>query len=327
MYEVLGFRTETYELSRSYLGRYKVVATIEKICKDNPDTEPAQRTPDWFIAQYLKSHAYPEHKRWNRLIYNSDAADTADEGVAARPPPQVRELLDAGFPGRPTKRPRHLRTVHRSEVASLFASVVEFVVEEYGARQRKLINVDAWRAWTRKVNVARRRAARADPPVPWGLRDFYDGALDEEGSAFEEDEPVAVPTRGPSEKRKGKAAHRPKTRLDVGSDDGTLAGSTHPPPSVTSPTVATHKRGRPKGSKKARAHEAPVIYVSEDDRPPEPKQPPSARKQSTASGSKVKASRAAPTKRHDFSSSKGAVMASAACTLHPTAAEPHRLAT
>ena len=137
-------------------------------------TTPAnQRTPSWFIDQYISHHAYPSRSKWQRINF-LEGAESSDEGSgtpASRPP-------DAQ-----THMPRHLRRVHKTEVWSIFASHSEWIlsyVETHKDLKGK-VNGQSWRSFFSKVPEDRERALfDQDTDGRWGVRDEKGEQMDKQ---------------------------------------------------------------------------------------------------------------------------------------------------
>ncbi|KAI0052895.1 hypothetical protein FA95DRAFT_1509915, partial [Auriscalpium vulgare] len=189
-YEVLSFHIESYMLSRTYLLRYHTFRALQEIVDlDRGHTPLALRTPEWFVERYMDDFAYPARSRWRRIYYNHNASSSEEASDINEKPSQ--ECIDARA-GHLTHRPRHPRHVHRAEIRSVFASHVEWIVEEHKIRQRKFLNVESWSAWVHQVEVSRARARRADPQSQWGRRDEYKVEQEDEEQEDEDEDGVAA---------------------------------------------------------------------------------------------------------------------------------------
>lgn len=163
---------ETYKLSRTFLFRYHTLRTMRDILK-REDGVPAHKcTPQWFLEHYLRC-AYPPYSRWQR-ISSLDDVESSDEGSTIH-----RGQIFVPHPDFQTQRPRHLRTIHRNEVWSIFASHCEWIlslVEKHKDLKGK-VNTQSWRNFSKQVPQLRQRAMPdKNTDGEWGLRDEQGGS-------------------------------------------------------------------------------------------------------------------------------------------------------
>jgi hypothetical protein len=130
---------------------------------------PAHKcTPQWFLEQYFLHHAYPSYSRWQRINL-LEGVESSDEGSDKHLecPPDAQ-----------TDTPRHLRTVHKNEVWSIFGSHSEWIlslVEKHKDLKGK-VNTHTWRNFTLHVPQLRQRALiNPDTDGKWGLKDEQEG--------------------------------------------------------------------------------------------------------------------------------------------------------
>jgi len=174
IYQVVSVDIETYKLSRTFLFRYHTLRTIRDILKSAGGDVSAQKcTPQWFLDNYFLHYAYPSRNKWKRTNYLEDV-ESSDEGTAwALELTSVQQPPDAQTLG-----PRHLRTVHRNEVWSIFASHSRWIlslVEKHKDLKGK-VNTSSWRIFLVQIPQLRQRAMSDENTAGnWGL-------LDEEGS-------------------------------------------------------------------------------------------------------------------------------------------------
>jgi hypothetical protein len=161
---------ETYKLSRTFLFRHHTLKAMRDILKTaDPGILSQKCTPLWCLEQYLLHCAYPPHSRWQRSNFLRDV-ESSDEG-SSKPlgHPSVCPPPDAQ-----THRPRYLRTVHRNEVWSVFASHSEWIlsiVEKHKDLKGK-VNAQHWRVFLLQVPQLRGSSMYNDETNgKWGLRD------------------------------------------------------------------------------------------------------------------------------------------------------------
>ena len=166
---------ETYNLSRTFLFRHHTLRTMRDILKSaGANVPPNMCTPQWFLDNYLLHSAYPSYYRWQRLNFLDDM-ESSDEGtsIASEHTSAVPCASDAQ-----THRPRHLRTVHKNEVWSIFASHSKWVlslIEKHKDLKGK-VNTQAWRIFLIQIPQLRQRAMLdEDTARKWGLVDEQEG--------------------------------------------------------------------------------------------------------------------------------------------------------
>jgi len=165
---------ETYKLSRTFLFRYHTLRTMRDILESAGGDVTAQKcTPQWFLEIYFLYYAYPSCSKWKRTNFLEDV-ESSDEGTAraweltsVQQPPDVQ-----------THGPRHLRTVHRNEVWSIFASHSRWILSlaEKHKDLKGKVNTSSWRFFLIQIPLLRQRAMLDENTAGnWGL-------LDEQGS-------------------------------------------------------------------------------------------------------------------------------------------------
>ncbi|KAI0296196.1 hypothetical protein BC826DRAFT_246526 [Russula brevipes] len=169
-YQIVSMDVETYKLSRTFLFRHHTLKAMRDILKTaDPGMLSQKCTPLWCLEQYLLHCAYPPHSRWQRSNFLRDV-ESSDEGSSkhwghpsVHPPPDAQ-----------THRPRYLRTVHRNEVWSVFASHSEWIlsiVEKHKDLKGK-VNAQLWRIFLLQVPQLRGSSTYYDETnEKWGLRD------------------------------------------------------------------------------------------------------------------------------------------------------------
>lgn len=166
---------ETYHLSRTFLFRHHTLKTMRDILnRAASDGIPAHKcTPSWFLEQYFTYHAYPSRSRWQRINF-LEGVDSADEDSDIHP----EHPSDAQ-----THIPRHLRTVHKNEVWSIFASHSEWIlslVEKHKDLKSK-VNTQSWRLFLVQVPQLRQEALlNQDTDGRWGLKDEQGHQMEKE---------------------------------------------------------------------------------------------------------------------------------------------------
>jgi len=165
---------ETYNLSRTFLLRYHTLRTLRDILKSGHGVPATRCTPQWFLENYLLHSAYPSHCRWQR-INSLDDMESSDEGTSI-----ASEHTSAAHPSSDaqTHRPRHLRTVHKNEVWSIFASHSKWIlslIEKHKDLKGK-VNTQSWRLFLSQIPQLRQRAiSDKDTFENWGLTDEQGG--------------------------------------------------------------------------------------------------------------------------------------------------------
>jgi hypothetical protein len=169
---------ETYKLSRTFLFRHHTLKTMRDILNRAAATGvPASKcTPRWFIEQYLTTHAYPSHSKWQRINF-LEGVDSSDEN-SSTPTEQTFRPPDAQ-----THTLRHLRTVHTNEIWSIFASHSEYIlylVEMHKDLKGK-VNSQSWKLFLVDVPRLRERALfDQDTDGRWGVVDEQGEWMDKE---------------------------------------------------------------------------------------------------------------------------------------------------
>ncbi|EGO22768.1 hypothetical protein SERLADRAFT_471165 [Serpula lacrymans var. lacrymans S7.9] len=160
LYSVPTLDAVTLDLSRNYLLRYKLTHIMEEIIRtDAAKTPLRQRTPEYFVRKYLEHYAYPNNARRRRLIFTESDPNVDSNGN--------------------TRIPRHLRSVHKTEIFSLFASQAEWIYAYQCAKPkpRRVIDIKSWGEFIPTVNKARKNAAREG--ILWGWPIGGEPQLDE----------------------------------------------------------------------------------------------------------------------------------------------------
>jgi hypothetical protein len=188
---------ETYKLSRTFLFRHHTLKTMRDILnRAGGDGVPARKcTPQWFLEQYFLHHAYPSHSKWQRINSLEDV-ESSDEGFDKHLecPPDAQ-----------TDTPRHLRTVHKNEVWSIFGSHSQWIfslVEKHKDLKGK-VNTESWKNFTTHVPQLRQRALiNPDTDGKWGLRD-------EQGDQMDKTTVFDIPPLSPSEPMAAESQPKP----------------------------------------------------------------------------------------------------------------------
>jgi hypothetical protein len=164
---------ETYNLSRTYLFRYHTLRTLKDILKSSGCGVPASMcTPQWFLENYLLHSAYPSYCRWQR-INSLDDMDSSGEGTCI-----ASEHTSAAPPSSDaqTHRPRHLRTVHKNEVWSIFASHSRWILSCIHKGLKGKVDISSWRIFLSQTPQLRQKAMLdQDTCGRWGLIDEQGG--------------------------------------------------------------------------------------------------------------------------------------------------------
>lgn len=164
---------ETYKLSRTFLFRHHTLRTMRDILNRAAATGVAAKrcSVQWFIDQYSSHHAYPPQSTWQRINF-LEGVESSDEG-SGMPAEQTSRPPDAQ-----TRMPRHLRTVHKNEIWSIFASHSEWIlslVENHKDLKGK-VNGQSWRTFFTTVPQHRQRALYDhDTDGRWGIKDEKEG--------------------------------------------------------------------------------------------------------------------------------------------------------
>lgn len=166
---------ETYKLSRTFLFRHHTLKLIRDILNTaGGNGVPAHKcTPQWFLEQYFLHHAYPSRSKWQRINFlegAESAGESSDEGSGVGAPPDAQ-----------TRTPRHLRTIHKNEVWSIFGSHSEWIlslIEKHKDLKGK-VNTQSWKYFIMHVPQLRQRALfNPDTDGKWGLKDEQGDQMD-----------------------------------------------------------------------------------------------------------------------------------------------------
>ncbi|KAI0031165.1 hypothetical protein K488DRAFT_71641 [Vararia minispora EC-137] len=170
-YEVKTMHITTYNLSRTYLYRYKTLRTLRDLLEEREPVNVSSRTPKFYIRHYLdRAHDDKSVFRWRRILGASDASsdEDSDDSDVSEPPTAAREYPIGVF----TRRPRRPRKVHRSEAAHALGAHVEWLIAQAHAQTqgRPLIDFPSWLRFADETIERRRWGAL-------GRRDDYDGEM------------------------------------------------------------------------------------------------------------------------------------------------------
>jgi hypothetical protein len=174
-YVVASFGVLTWHFSRSYIFRYHTLSILARIAGLHPDVPLSGRTPKWFVDQYLDPGSdiwLPDYARWHRTLFDDEASDS-DAGSDVERPDTTTVRVPIGETSR---RPRHARIVHHSEIFSVLASHADWLVAEQKLhmKHKRILDVDAWEKWA-KENVKNRSLIDEVAGPRWGVRDEWDG--------------------------------------------------------------------------------------------------------------------------------------------------------
>lgn len=175
-FQIISMDIESYKLSRTFLFRHHTLRTMRDILEKAGSGLPAsRRDPQWFIQSYFPQHAYPSQYKWLRINSLEDV-ESSDEGSSiASGPTSVNHPSDAQ-----THRLRCLRTIHKNEVWSIFASHSEWIlslVEKHKDLKGK-VNTQSWRHFHSGIPELRQQAISDQDTVgKWGLVDEQDNGL------------------------------------------------------------------------------------------------------------------------------------------------------
>ncbi|TFK47560.1 hypothetical protein OE88DRAFT_1665753 [Heliocybe sulcata] len=167
-YEVLSMDIETYIRSERYLDRYRVLAAMTHISKqDNGATELSKRDIRFWVKGYLAHCAYPESNTKQRLLFRKNDKD-------------LLRVTDASQEAGLLNKHRKLRTVHRAEASAVFAEHAEWIMEEQESRRpdRRIVDLGIWKACIRDFNSQKTKASRQG--VRWGEPPGYYTSDDDE---------------------------------------------------------------------------------------------------------------------------------------------------
>ena len=160
-YTIVAFEPHTYELSRIYLARWNIYLTMRSIADVHPMVPKWQRTPRWFVSQYMNLYRSTPGNVWGRVL------GLPDRGQRHANAPELGEFVN----GEPTLRPRHLRTLGEREVAMMFGSHVEWIILQFHVYHKHVIDMPSWLDFAEETF----RARHADESV--ARRDGYEGDL------------------------------------------------------------------------------------------------------------------------------------------------------
>ncbi|TBU35262.1 hypothetical protein BD311DRAFT_709628 [Dichomitus squalens] len=157
-YEVASLHIETYERSRKYLARWRLLHELQKLLgidagpgkswSDNK-TPLAGRTPEWFAELYLRHRAYSFEQRRQRPIYDSDSDSDIEPGANGR--------LKRGREHSP-------RSVSQEEVLTLIEQHGQWVMDQVKQRKHgKWLDLRVWALWFASAD-ARVADGRSSPP-------------------------------------------------------------------------------------------------------------------------------------------------------------------
>jgi hypothetical protein len=170
VFQVISMDIESYKLSRTFLFRHHTLRTMRDILRKAGAGLPASKcTPQWFIDSYFPHHAYLSHYKWLRINSLEDV-ESSDEGSStASEPTSVNRPSNAQ-----THRLRCLRTIHKNEVWSIFASHSRWIlslVEKHKDLKGK-VNTQSWRIFHCQIPELRQTAILdQDTTGKWGLMD------------------------------------------------------------------------------------------------------------------------------------------------------------
>jgi len=160
---------ETYNLSRTFLFRHHTLRTMRDVLNraGAAGVPASQCTPQWFIGQYLSHHAYPPESKWQRINF-LEGVESSDEDSS------MSAKRTSCPPNAQTHMPRFLRTVHKNEVWSIFASHSEWIlslIENHKDLKGK-VNGQSWKIFFLTVSQLRQRAlSDQDTNGRWGIKD------------------------------------------------------------------------------------------------------------------------------------------------------------
>jgi hypothetical protein len=198
---------ETYKLSRTFLFRHHTLRALRDILMDYGDGVPVnKRTPSWFLDHYVLSYAHPPHSKWRRINSLEDVESSDEDSGGSQNQISIPRPDDAQ-----TTRPRHLRTVHRNEIWSIFASHSEWIFSLIQKHKDLKDKVDAptWGTFLMQVPRLRQKALLdAGTDGKWGLRDEQKGSYQiskaDSADVLPNYQPEAQPTTSIDQKQKQK---------------------------------------------------------------------------------------------------------------------------
>jgi hypothetical protein len=169
-----------------------------------------ERTPNFFVNEYLKRYAFTDEHRHFRLFSRDDDDDVDDEGFATTP--------------------RHPRHVSRYEVLGVFASVAEWILADSLLMKTNLfkqeVDAVAWYEFIRKVVRPGRCASKGEWGMPYGMEfdpDDHTGEVDLYAGKFD----FNIKPEEMKAKLKARRARRIKEKALVESSNA-RAGSSSP---------------------------------------------------------------------------------------------------
>ncbi|KZT22775.1 hypothetical protein NEOLEDRAFT_1180678 [Neolentinus lepideus HHB14362 ss-1] len=190
-YEVCSMDIETYTRSELYLDRYRLLAAMTHIVKqDGGATEVQKRNIRWFVKGYLRCCAYPEPNKTRRLLFRKNDKDLLEEKDLV--PKDLLEQKGLHYQKGLLKVPRLLRKVHRAEMYAAFAEHAEWIKEEQRARKKdiRIVDLDVWSTFIREAKTQRVKASRHG--AQWGMpAGYYASDADEDEEESEEEDEVA----------------------------------------------------------------------------------------------------------------------------------------
>ncbi|KAI0321339.1 hypothetical protein OF83DRAFT_1168493 [Amylostereum chailletii] len=170
-YDITSMDIETYDLSRTYLSRYRIMADLKESVRGSKVTI-LRRTPEWFINRYVQvvQDQHPE-LRWRRMIFDPALKAERPQGNG-KPSEKVRDMPLGAL----STLPHEVRTVHRAEIRSILGSHVDWIIAQLEATNKsKWLNTDSWKTWANLMKVERRQLQEVDRSTLWARRDEYQG--------------------------------------------------------------------------------------------------------------------------------------------------------
>jgi hypothetical protein len=202
----------TYKLSVTFLYRHHTLRTLRNILKRYGDGVPIyKRTPKWFLNHYLLGFAYPPYCKWRRINSLEDVETSEEDSDNHQARISVPRPDNAK-----THRLRHLRTVHKNEVWSIFASHSEWIFSLVQTHKdlKDKVDASAWGIFLTKVLQLRQKALLdEDTDGMWGLKDEQKGGY-QNSKAITLNIPLSIPKYKPSTQpnaSKGKTKKGPST--------------------------------------------------------------------------------------------------------------------
>ncbi|KAI9460587.1 hypothetical protein BJY52DRAFT_1262507 [Lactarius psammicola] len=232
-FEVVSMDIETYKLSRTFLFRHHTLRTMRDILSSYKSGVPThKRTPQWFLEHYFHGFAYPSHRRWSRINTIEDA-ESSDEG-----PNDLDQVSNSRPANAQTRRPRHLRIVHKNEVWSIFASHSEWIfslVQNHKDLKGE-VHGYGWESFLAKVPRLRKSAVSDEETNgKWGLKDEQEKGGHACKTSFVVDVPASTPKPKPRPQPLATASKKRKRR--------TKSPPARPPPKRHHSIVASSSKG------------------------------------------------------------------------------------